>query len=494
MASHGTCSSFAVFKWAFEHFHLNLSAMLFQFICGFSPFFKFISLETPFSIVVFLLFPIFCNLFPQQHKVEFFIMSEKMQVDDQSAVVDAALSASGNLPLDAAIEHLLHAEKTARLANDTASTSRLAIAILQRCRKERAWDVLYENISVLAKRRGQFKQTLQAMVQEASSYLDSVSDAEMDTPRKKQLIAVLESVCEGKIHVELERAALIQRLARMKENEGDLAGAAETIQEVAIETVGSMEKRAKIEYILEQLRLVLLHGDYVRAGILSKKVTKKALEDQDDDIKIRYYELLLKVLQHQKSHLESAKAFFETYSTQRVKNNPTERRRILYAMVGALVLAKHDNDSVDMAHRLAADRVLQDDTPELKLLLDGFLGTEILDGNMVFGLVRDSDVHKRVVEHNIRVLAQYYTRCTLDRLGQLLHLAPEEAERALCEMVSNKEVWARVDRLSGVVVFARPEEPNEALDAWAGRVSEVFHLVDRANHLIHKENMVHKIV
>jgi 26S proteasome regulatory subunit N5 len=38
------------------------------------------------------------------------------------------------------------------------------------------------------------------------------------------------------------------------------------------------------------------------------------------------------------------------------------------------------------------------------------------------GQKRWSELHKRVIEHNIRVIAKYYTRITTKRLTQLLDL------------------------------------------------------------------------
>ncbi len=40
-----------------------------------------------------------------------------------------------------------------------------------------------------------------------------------------------------------------------------------------VETYGSMDKQEKVEYILEQVRLCLEKGDFVRGAIVSKKLT-----------------------------------------------------------------------------------------------------------------------------------------------------------------------------------------------------------------------------
>jgi 26S proteasome regulatory subunit N5 len=41
------------------------------------------------------------------------------------------------------------------------------------------------------------------------------------------------------------------------------------------------------------------------------------------------------------------------------------------------------------------------------------------------GVKRYEDVHKRVIEHNIRVIAKYYKRITLKKLTLLLDLSPQ---------------------------------------------------------------------
>jgi len=51
------------------------------------------------------------------------------------------------------------------------------------------------------------------------------------------------------IYVEVERARLTHKLAKMKEEEGNIIEAANIIQELQVETYGSMEKREKVKII-----------------------------------------------------------------------------------------------------------------------------------------------------------------------------------------------------------------------------------------------------
>jgi 26S proteasome regulatory subunit N5 len=47
----------------------------------------------------------------------------------------------------------------------------------------------------------------------------------------------------------VERARLTHKLAKMKEEEGNIIEAANIIQELQVETYGSMEKREKVKII-----------------------------------------------------------------------------------------------------------------------------------------------------------------------------------------------------------------------------------------------------
>lgn len=115
-------------------------------------------------------------------------------------------------------------------------------------------------------------------------YLDSTPSQE----HKMELIKTLRAVTEGKIHVELERARLTRILAKIREDEGKVVEAAELMQEVQVETYGSMDKEEKVDYILEQVRLCLDKGDFVRGTIVSKKITNKTFEkDALQTLKLR---------------------------------------------------------------------------------------------------------------------------------------------------------------------------------------------------------------
>ena len=68
----------------------------------------------------------------------------------------------------------------------------------------------------------------------------------------------------------------------------------------------------------------------------------------------------------------------------------------------------------------------------------------------------------------------------------------QEVEKHLLEMVVSKPLVANIDRPMGVVSFQTANDSNDILNLWAVNLENVFDLVEKSCHQIHKETMVHK--
>lgn len=86
------------------------------------------------------------------------------------------------------------------------------------------------------------------------------------------------------IYVEVERARITRLLAKIREDEGKTSEAADVLQELQVETFGSMDKREKVDFILEQMRLCLAKHDYIRTQIISKKINTKFFQDKENEV------------------------------------------------------------------------------------------------------------------------------------------------------------------------------------------------------------------
>eukprot|EP00877_Chromochloris_zofingiensis_P012276 jgi/Chrzof1/7301/Cz02g18120.t1 len=453
----------------------------------------------------------------------------------QDVAANVQLSQQGKL--HEALEGLLTLEKTARLAEDVTASKASCSAILDACYQAKEWKLLEEQVVLLAKRRGQLKQVIQAFVRQAMGYLDHTPDKEVMV----SLISTLQTVTEGKIFVEIERARLTRKLAKLKEQEGNIAEAADILQEVPVETFGAMAKTEKIAFILEQVRLCLAKKDFIRAQILSRKISPRAfvarkgeskgeigiegtaIEEAEEgvptlpELKHRYYELMIEYHLHYNNYLEICRSYKALYDSETVQADAAQWTPVLKKICWYAVLAPtystaegSSSDVLTLLTTTANDKKLSE-LPLYRQLLTTFQNPEIIRWNLfesqygadmtsevaVFagegGAKRREDLRLRVIEHNIMVVSKYYTRITITRLAELLNLPKDESEKHLSDLVVAKAVAAKIDRPAGLVVFGKHEQPEDVLNSWSSNISNLLELVEKSCQQIQKEAMVHKV-
>ena len=87
----------------------------------------------------------------------------------------------------------------------------------------------------------------------------------------------------------------------------------------------------------------------------------------------------------------------------------------------------------------------------------------------------------------------YYDRITIRRLTELLDLTAKETEEFLSKLVDSKTIYAKIDRLDGIVLFQKRRNPEEVITSWSHDIHSLLELIATTTHLIMKEEMVHKI-
>jgi len=445
-------------------------------------------------------------------------MGVKMEVDYSSTVeekIPQAKELAAKNKLEDALEMLLALEKQTRTGADMHSTSKVLVAIVQICFEAQNWTLLNEHIILLSKKRSQLKAAVAKMVQQCYAW---VKDAKLPSKEiELKLIETLRTITKGKIYVEVERARLTHRLSQMQEADGDIAAAAKTMQDLQVETYGSMDKKEKVELILDQIRLCLATKDYIRAQIISKKISIRFFENvEHQELKLTFYKYMIELDQHEGTYLNICRHYRAIYDTPCIKEDDTKKLDTLKHMALYVILSPYDNEQSDAIHHILKEKPLNK-ILHYKGLLEQFTNLELIDykvfssqyeahlrngtdgitptsvfENTDAGQKRWDDMKKRVVEHNIRIMATYYTRITLKRMANLLALTEAETEDFLSTMVVNKTVEAKTDRLDGVVDFVKHQDPNDMLNNWSHSVSELLSLVMKTTHLVNKEEMVHK--
>ena len=153
--------------------------------------------------------------------------------------------------------------------------------------------------------------------------------------------------------------------------------ACDIIQDVHVETYGSLDKKEKVDFILEQIRLTLAKKDFIRCYIISKKVseresvcacvcasscrlstasvsvaiythtawqvTRKLLEgDELQDLKIKFYRLMIEYHSlSEKSAFDICQHYHHVYDTPSVKADESQWKEALKSCVIFLIISPH---------------------------------------------------------------------------------------------------------------------------------------------------------
>lgn len=406
-----------------------------------------------------------------------------------------------------ALEKFLFLEKQTRQASDLASSKRVLVKIAQLLGDNGDWDGLCEQLVLLSKKHGQLKIAVQRFVQEAIDYLDKTPDQET----KIKIIDTIRTVTESKIFVEVERARVTRELSHIRRKEGKIDEATDLLTELQVETYGSMTLKEKMDFILEQIELCILKGDYIQATILSRKILVKTLQQEEyQDIKLQYYELLIKIGIHKDDYLNIARYYLSIYEIKEIKEDRSKWEPILINIVYFIILSPYDNLQNDLINKIDNDNNLK----KLELhqkFIKSFITKELmrwpiikqvyneeLQKSQYFNSSKSNEKHwedlrSRVIEHNLRVISAYYTKITLSRLNQLLDLTESETEQFIISLVNQGVIFAKINRPAKIVSFAKPKDSNELLNEWSNNVDELLSQIETIGHLITKEEMVHGI-
>lgn len=427
-----------------------------------------------------------------------------------------------------AIDKYLVLEKQIRQSSDLALSKRILTKIVDTLVAQNDWDYLDELITVLSKKHGQLKTSIQTMIQnviDKLAQLDNEKPGELET--KIKIIETIRTVTDKKIFVEVERAQVSKLLADIyltKKN--DLDKATEILCDLQVETYSLMLFDTKIEYILDQIKLTLQKKDYAQAKVLSRKILLKTLKnfDKADEYKATYLGYLLEISKYENDYILIVKNSLLLIEIPLVKESD-DYKTLLVSIVYYIVLSTYDNFQSDLIHKIKANPVfsknvdakifklleifttnelIQSETIEKQYRSEYFSKSEVFANNDV----NNENLLKRIIEHNLRIVNKYYSFIKLDRLAFLLQLEPLQAETYVSEMVNKGMIGAKINRPQGIIKFEKlqhgtaagsikvssnSENINELLDNWIYDVDKLLEEVDSIGHLINKEKMMYGI-
>lgn len=360
-------------------------------------------------------------------------MTEKRDfTGDLQTLIPESLALFAERGLDEAINLCLGLEKKCRLANDMHTLKEVCLHMIRLCKEKEDWPKLNSTLAVINKRRAQSKTAVAAIVEEAYGYIDKTPSL----AAKIELIKTLKEICQGKIYAEAESARLHLLLAKIYEEQGDVGAACDEIQDVHVETYGSLSKIEKAEYILHQIRLNLLRKDFVRALIQSRKMNRTTIEEDGfEDIKVRFYQMMVEYHTHEDDVWSMSQSYYKIYDTSITKQDAAKADDALQSAVIMCLLSKYDNHQSDFMHRLRGMKAIAA-MPVFHLALTLFTTKEVIAypfkglsvieehaclcteaGGAEFNCKL---LHKRIIQHNLRVMAGYYEKIRSQRLASML--------------------------------------------------------------------------
>ena len=299
----------------------------------------------------------------------------------------------------------------------------------------------------------------------------------------------------------------------MQIEEGDLEKASETIQEVQVETYGSMEKYEKVEYVLYQIELMLEKKDYIRTYILSKKLDAKHLNEKGfEPLKIKYYQQMIEYYINEKLFFQTAESYQKILDTllKNLELNPPLATRCFQNMLIFLFISPYSPERTSLLKLIQHTYLVQlDSDPILDQYLSNFLATEISPLNIDFTreqvanyqpftpVVQNYELHfehliKLITHHNLKLVERYYSRITLSRLANLLNVDKGIVEQEIAFMVQESILKCKIDRMNGLVNFMINKHQTEIVNNWGSDINTLLTKIHDTCHFINREHVLYQ--
>lgn len=413
------------------------------------------------------------------------------------------------------MDDLLEREKVARLNGDKEAAKQVLEEMVDRATSDKE---TLDVIRLASKKKGQIKEALWKMIQysydqkkssctaDVSPYsfrdvqfMDLLQDgyrytpqppAPKDDPFLAFLQQLLASVVEGKIYLEGLRILLTDTIKQILLAQNRVEDALNTIYSVHIETFSSISVEDVVLFQLEQMRLAIRLQDRDKCSVLSKRISRRHLEEVPT-LKPYFWNRMLFVYLGEKDYHQVADIFNEIRKTEEAKESgsfdpPT--MAILYA-----ILSLH-HPSTDSLLKQNLDSKLCPDNA--RVLGELFRSTRLIKPDRVAGLVdtineasrevfrhHADEVQRKLLEHNLLVVSKYYTRITLGSIAQLFGSTETVVTELITEMIRANLLSGTVDQLTGTVAF---NSASDELSEWGAGINSCLDLVIKITHQIAK--------
>jgi 26S proteasome regulatory subunit N5 len=421
---------------------------------------------------------------------------------------------------EAALEKLFEAERESRQSNNLDLSIKTVTQIMQIILATRDPARIVHIAKNLTAKRGQMIKSTSQIVRDCMSFIDQIGDI----ATKINFVEALKTMCEKKIYLEVEYARCAMMLVKFKEGtENDLQAAAKIMENVQVETYGSMTKKEKMEFILYQMRIQFLLKDRTKLYIVAKKVNTKTLDEEGFHLlKISYFlyffhiHLKAKEFDGCASCLEKVHQGFGKLKDLSelkeldlvIQNNFStflDKNVLAESIIVFKCLQEHSLTKIDEldvlrgkfeAYLIKNRKVLE--------LADSFLSKEITTCDVDYYEARKQAIfssnfpnhsellmtlHKQLVKKNLIIISRYFRNSRMQKIAELLDTNYDIAEENLCELILVKIVRGKIDRPSKMIEFLKESTDVEVVDNWVKNINEIVDIIDFACERIEREEI-----
>jgi 26S proteasome regulatory subunit N5 len=230
-----------------------------------------------------------------------------------------------------------------------------------------------------------------------------------------------------------------------------------------------------------------------------------------EDVKIKFYNMMVEYHSHDKEVWDICQCYYKIYETKTDSVSIDDTIYALQSCVIFLILSKSTIQTNDMLDRLKLVKDIENLTvykycltlfTTKEIIPYPFNGlTDIIEKHTSLKKYGGNDlllyyvklIRIRIIEHNLRVVSDYYNRIQCSRLADILGLDQEELENHLSELVSSSDFYVKIDRPAAIISFKKPRAPEVVLTDWASDIGKMLNLMESTCHLINRENMVQNI-
>ena len=430
---------------------------------------------------------------------------------------------------DVELKKLIDTEKTARLENELEKNRAICKQILSVVQNRNDFPNYLRLFEYLTQRRNQGRECIISMVKNS---LNDVLPNLKNNKDSSDLLKTVIKVTEGKIFVEFEYSQAIRKMTEIYLMNKQIDEAAKLVQDVQIETFGSLDNKYKVDYILFQMQVLLEKGDYIRTLIVSNKIKRNHLDDEGFELlKIRFFNLMIQYYFHEKKYIEVSKCYkalfdfvkkineklgeieknnkeikpeiIENYLTVK-KENDLQKLFENYVMFLSICPPELETKNMFNELNIKYKKQLDLDKNILYIVEERLSDDIILIDNNLFNKFKEYEIFKRYpdliklfrkywIQHDLSLFEKFFGKIHIERISEMTLVSIEEIENELADMVVNNYIFAKINRIEKIVNFRKKMDYHDELDNYNYDMNNLLKKIEETCHLINKEYLKYGI-